>query len=371
MIKQLLSLLTRGFARSRRHPWLVLVVYLVPLLPALAVVILLRKLLSERLDRSLLSDRVLEGHWYGVWVDLVRSQGEQISLLISSGAGWIFLLSIALQIVLAVVIVKTLLESSQWPPQPGAVLRHLWRFVRSALWFGASLVLVGITASLVWRLFSYLAEEQRDARYDVAGFLASAVVVVLAFIPLDLAYDLSRIASVRHNDRSTLLGYLRALIAVLRRPALFAPLYLALAALPVILHLVYYGLRSPWTPGSGLAIVALLLAQQTVMVIRAFLKVWFWSTEVECYQLLGEPRWCRRLRPEPETPAVEEYDLPEVVIEGSEPATIEPTPEIEETEADAIVPDQASDQPDPDTAEAVQDETEESEQKPVPELPGA
>jgi hypothetical protein len=338
MIKQLLSLLTRGFTRSRRHPWLVLVVYLVPLIPALAVVILLRKLLSERLDRSLLSDRILEGHWYGVWVDLVRSQGEQISLLLTSAAGWIFLLSIVLQIVLAVVIVKTLLESSQWPPQPGAIMRHLWRFIRSAVWFAVSLALVGVAASLVWRLFTYLAEEQRDARFDVAGMLACAVVVVIAYIPLDLAYDLSRIASVRHNDRSTFLGYFRALVAVLRRPALFAPLYLALAALPIILHLAYYNLRAPWTPGSGLTIVILLIAQQVVMVIRAFLKVWFWSTEVECYQLLGEPRWCLRLKPVTEAPSPESYDLPAVVVGGSEPERFEPPLEPEEPEHDTVEP---------------------------------
>jgi hypothetical protein len=344
MIKQLLPLLTLGFARSRRHPWLVLTVYLVPLIPALGVVVLLRKLLTEKLDRSMLSDRVLEGQWFGVWSDLIKSQGEQISLLLTSAAGWIFLISIVLQLVLAVVIVKTLLESSPWPFQPGAVLRHLWRFVRSAIWFGVSLALVGVSASLIWRLFTYLAEEQRDARFDVAGMLACAVVVVMAFVPLDLAYDLSRIASVRHNDRSTFLGYMRALIAVLRRPGLFAPLYLALAALPIILHLVYYNLRAPWTPGSGLTIVFLLIAQQVVMVIRAFLKVWFWGTEVECYQLLGEPRWCLRRKPETEAPSPESYDLPAVAIEGSEPEPVETAEGPEDSEPEPVESDQKPEQ---------------------------
>jgi hypothetical protein len=291
-MKTLLSLLSRGFARARRHPWLLLIVYLVPLVPALMAVIAMARMLGEPLAFSLFSDRILDGRWFGVWVDLLASQGDQIPTYLATVIPAIFLFSILLQIVLAAIVIEVMLESEPAGPLSLATIgRSSWRFLRSAVWFVISMIPVVILASLVNHGFDRLAVSQADARYDLLAMLSFVIIVLLGLIPLDLAYDLSRIASARHDDRSTFFGFIRALLVVLRRPGLFAPLYLVLAALPLALYLAYAGIWVPWVPGSAFAIVMLFILQQLVMLVRAGLKIWFWGVEIECYQLLEEPRW--------------------------------------------------------------------------------
>ena len=88
-------------------------------------------------------------------------------------------------------------------------------------------------------------------------------------------------------------GFFRSLSAVIRRPGLFVPLYLGFAFLAPLLHALYYVVRSPWTPATAAAILALLVAQQVVMLVRAFIKLAFWGAELAAYRLLDEPEWCR------------------------------------------------------------------------------
>ena len=52
------------------------------------------------------------------------------------------------------------------------------------------------------------------------------------------------------------------------------------------------GHRGPVANVDG--IVALVIAQQAVMIIRAFFKLGFWGAEVSAFRDLDEPRWCRR-----------------------------------------------------------------------------
>ncbi len=168
-----------------------------------------------------------------------------------------------------------------------------------------------------------MAGKQADGRLDVAGFGVAALLTFLLLAVLVPAYDLARLAAARHGDRETLRGFLRGISLVLRRPAIFLPLCASFVALVAALHLGYYAARSPWTPGSAPAILALLVAQQLVMAVRAFLHVSFWGAEVSAYRHLGEPRLCERrvkapavvmetIAPEPAAPPAEPEPAPAV-----------------------------------------------------------
>ena len=61
----------------------------------------------------------------------------------------------------------------------------------------------------------------------------------------------------------------------------------------MLLHGVYGWLRSPWTPAAAGALVGLLLLQQSVMALRAVVKLGLWGAEVGAFGVLNRPRWCR------------------------------------------------------------------------------
>ena len=57
-------------------------------------------------------------------------------------------------------------------------------------------------------------------------------------------------------------------------------MYLVFLLLPLLLHLVYYWRRSPWTPATVATILAVIVAQQAMMLVRAFFKLGFWGAEI-------------------------------------------------------------------------------------------
>ncbi len=312
----LVSLLKRGLARALHHPWLIALCYLVALVPALMPAMTFSVTTAGTLDRSLMSDRILEGDWHPVMVDLLGSRGG-VSPLPPSLVVTMFLLSIALQVVLAAVVVERLLDrhDSIHGPSLASIARSCRRFWRSWLWFILALTMVVIAAALVRQLLSNLAVEYADARLDLVAIAVAGGLLLLLFVPLDLAYDLSRIASARHDDSSTLLGFLRAFGTVVRQPRLLLPLYGILALLPLLLHLAFLWLHRPMPPVGSTGILIVLLLQQLLMLVRAGLKLWFWGAELECYRSLGEPRWCQGPPEPPPPPAPVVSRLPAVAFD--------------------------------------------------------
>jgi len=169
-------------------------------------------------------------------------------------------------------------------------------------------------AGLTFKGGGLLAEHFADGRWDLAGIAAAAVVFLILWAPADLAYDLSRIAAVRHDHRSMFRGFFRALVIVLKKPGTFVPLYLVFLALPLLLLGLYSAFRQPWTPGTAFAVVLLALIHQIVMAIRAFFKIGFWAAEVEVFQELEEPEFCHGKR--------------KAVPDSAQPAATAPSQEI-------------------------------------------
>ena len=290
-----LKLLGNGFGAARRHPRLILAAYLAPLVPALLLAAMARSNFAPVLDFSLFSQRVLEGNWFAVWRDFAPSPAADLAIVLGPALSLALLLTALVQVPIAAGTVEVLLERDgvEHPFFTG-IARHSGRFLRSLLWF---LPAAAVTAGLVVgtaTVFFKIAEKKSNATFDVIGLAAAALLGVLLLAILDPAYDLARIAAARHDDRKTLRGYLRAVWLVLRRPAIFLPLYVSLVLLIVALHLGYTAARSPWTPATALALVAVLLAQQLVMVVRATLQVALWGAEVAAFRRLGEPRLCEK-----------------------------------------------------------------------------
>jgi hypothetical protein len=172
--------------------------------------------------------------------------------------------------------------------------RHGWKFVRSALWYAGALVLLIALVAWAFAMFSEQALQAADGRLELAGWIGILAVAFLIYVPLDLAYDLSRIAAAAHGDRRTFLGFNRALGHALRHPLRLAPLWLFFSLLSAALAIGYVLARAAVAPAHGAHVLLLLLAQQVVFWLLAFLRVGAWGAEIAYYQAVGEPRWCGR-----------------------------------------------------------------------------
>jgi hypothetical protein len=319
-----LRLLADGFRAARRHPGLVLVSYLVPLVPAVVLAAMAHGTLAPVFDYSLLAQRVLDGTWNSVWRDFTASPANHLSVILGPGITWLLVLTALIQIPVAAGISEVLIEgdAAQGHPFFAGIAQNTWRYARAALWFLVAAGATAIACSATVRGFFKLAEHRADARFDIYGvFVAAALAVALGaiFVP---AYDLARLAAARHDDRKTFRGFFRAIWTVLRHPGLFLPLVVSFVVLTAGLHLGYYAVRGPLTPATAAGIVALFVAQQLVMVVRAVFHVAFWGAELAAYRHLDEPRLCEKRQRK--LIVVDEPVAPEPVADEPAPAPPEP-----------------------------------------------
>lgn len=307
--------IAHGFRAARRHPRLVVITWLAPLVPALILASLIALNIGPVLGRSLFSQGIMDGSAFPVFMEFRSSPADALEPLLGRGVLVMALFSVLVQIFLSAGIVGVLAGSG--PPHPflSGVRKNTGRFIRSAVIFLVPTILAAVAAGMTIKGGGSLAKHFSDGRWDLAGMAAAGLTFLLIWAPADLAYDLSRVAAVRHNHTSMLRGFFRALIVVLKKPGTFVPLYFVFLALPIGVVALYSAFRQPWTPASVLAIVLLALIHQIVMAVRAFLKIGFWATEVEVFRRFDEPAFCRGKRIEkpqsvqPETSRPEEFEI--------------------------------------------------------------
>jgi len=314
---QSMNFVREGFRVAGRHKRLVLALWLVPLIPALVLAAIAAANLAPALDESLFADRALEGDWFVVLMEFRSSPADALGPIITRGVLVMAILTLLLQVALSAGVVEVLLERGESHPFMLGVQRNYLRFLRTTILLAVATAALLIAGRFLIRGFFKLAEAQADGRLDVFGIGLAVTLFFILWAPLDLAADLSRIAATHHDQRSMVRGFFRAVNAVVRRPVVFLPMYLVFLLLPLLLHLVYYQLRSPWTPASVGAILALLVAQQATVLFRAFFKLGFWGAEIAAFRGLDQPEFCRpkvKIKPaaEPDVEAPESFDSDEV-----------------------------------------------------------
>jgi len=163
--------------------------------------------------------------------------------------------------------------------------RFFGRFLRMGLAAApAALLVAGVLAGPIFAVRASLDDRAEGAKYwlGLAGFL----VALFALLLVQLALDLARVRVARDDVRKGVRVFRQTLRAVLRRPwqvlGIWIPLALCLAAVTAL----YLGFRTI-LPGGGGLLVAVLLAQQLVMIARAAMRVALWSGEIA----LVERKW--------------------------------------------------------------------------------
>ncbi|MEM7479829.1 MAG: hypothetical protein AAF481_01535 [Acidobacteriota bacterium] len=326
-----LTAIRHGFHRTHRSKGLVIIAWLASLVPALLLSSLFAADLGESLDRSLFAQSQYAHNGMGVWIDFTSSPASDLQP-IQGAIGTRFLLVLLLQILVSAGIVEVLLGRTPRDQRPFflGMGRHFWRFFRSAFWFLLAVgVLVALLAALMGRLTEHGADI-RDGGFQLTGWIVTLLVGFLLFIPLKLAYDLSRVAAAAHHEGSTFKGFFRALAHVLRNPLALFPLYLVFALLALAVFVGSMALRDAWIPASMGAIFGMLIVQQLLLLFRAYLRVGLWGSEIAYYQAIGEPHWCAKKQKKKKTAEVNEEGetetMPLIPVTGqpSDPAPAEP-----------------------------------------------
>lgn len=292
-----LETLRSGLALARRHPGIVVIFWLTTLIPALLVLSLLAADMGSVFSRSLEAERILEGEWLPVWIDFTASEQSQTSI-IGRVLPTHILLALLLHVLVAAGAVEVLLERRQPVERPFLVGigRHGWRFIRSFLWFVLALIPVIAVAALIQFTGSKLAEHTQNGWWDLGAFALSLIVGFLLYSGVDLAYDLSRVASATHRDGRMGRGMWSALKAVFKRPSVLLYAYLPLALVLVLLPPLFVLLRSQWLVDVAFEVALLLLLQQASFLLQACLKTALWGAELAVYRAWDEPRWCAKAR---------------------------------------------------------------------------
>lgn len=292
-----LHTLRSGFAAARRHPGVVVILWLTALVPALLILSLLAADIGSTFDRSLEAERILEGEWLPVWIDFTASDESQLSI-IGRVLPVRILLMLLIHVLVAAGVVEILLVQSQPGERPfwTGIGRHGFRFVRSLLWFAVAMIPVLVVVGLMRWAGSELADWTQNGWWELGGTALSWLVGFLLYAVVDLAYDLSRIASAAHRDGRMGRGLWKALKAVWDRPAAVLYAYLPFVLIMVLLPPLFVLLRGQWLVNTGLEVVLLLLIQQLMFLTQAFFKTALWGAEIVTYRAWGEPRWCTKAR---------------------------------------------------------------------------
>jgi hypothetical protein len=304
-----------GFRIAGRHKRLALVLWLAPLVPALVLAAIAAANLAPTLSRSLFADYALEGGWFVVLMEFRSSRADALGTILRPGVLVLAFFSILVQVALSAGVVETLLERRARHPFVMGIRRNSFRFLRTTGLMTLLTIGAAVGARLLTKGFSNLAVAQADGRYDILGFVVAGLFFLAIWAPLDLAADLSRISAATHDHRSMVRGFFRAWWTVVRRPGLLVTMYLIFLLATTALHGIYTALRSPWTPSTAAAILALLVVQQSVMIIRAFLKLGLWGAEISAFRMLDEPPWCRK-RSKVEQPVREHAEDSEGRVSG-------------------------------------------------------
>jgi len=307
-----LNFLNAGLSFVGRAKKFVLVLWLLPAVPALILGGLAAAKMMPALGRSLFADRALGGDALVVLFEFRSSFPDALTPWLSIGVLLMAAATLLLQVVVSAGVVEVALERSAQSPFVIGMRRNFFSFLRTAGLTLIATALAPAVAGLTARGFFKLAEAKGNGTLDLIGVAIAAVLFWLLWAPLDLAADLSRIAAARHDQRSMTRGFFRALRAVLRRPFTFAPLALTFVLLPVLAHALYTALRGSWTPASTAAVLALMVAQQSLMIVRAAMKLGFWGAEVAAYRFLEEPELCRKREKKRKVKPVEDTPPPDM-----------------------------------------------------------
>ncbi len=164
-----LSYIREGFQIAARHKRVVIVLWLVPMIPAVVLAVMASANLMPNLGPSIFADRVLDGDWFVVWSEFRSSPGYALAPILTTGVVVMAFLSLLANIVVAAGVVEVVLEREESRPFMIGVRRNFLSFARTTILLALGTFISGLAAWAVVRGSFKLAAAKADGRLDLAG----------------------------------------------------------------------------------------------------------------------------------------------------------------------------------------------------------
>jgi hypothetical protein len=297
-----------GIRRVNGAPFVLVGMCLVTLLVAFPLSLVLRGTIAEHLGSSLAADTAASGTNYDWWQEFQAQASGLAATFVPSiiGFGAVldnlggFLDNLPLATAVAAAITAWMVV---WSFLSGGVMdryarirptrahgffaacgTHFWRFLRlGILAFAAYYVLFTFVHGwLLEDLYDRMTKNLTEERLGFVVRLALYSVFGILLVALNLLFDYARVRIVV-EDRRSAIGALLAGARFVRRNRGTVVLYL-LNGVAFVLLVLLYALASPGAPGSGIGLWIALAVGQAYIVLRHYLKLLFYASEVAYFQ---------------------------------------------------------------------------------------
>lgn len=278
-----------GFRRSGSEIKMALVVYLLNLLLAIPLALAFRSALAAGFGVSLASEQLLQGLDFTAFQDFMRANGERLLTVINQVLTFL-ILSMLLQTFLAGGILSVLQDHERKFVAASFFKgcgTYFFRFFRLFLIFGIILVLVSlIVAGILMAVVGAMGEASTS---EVTDFWVRIAAIALFCVPIILvlmAADYAKIHIVLHDERSAFRACGKGFGFVFRKFFAAFGLELLLLLIPVIVMVLYVLADLAIGMTTGLTILLMFFIQQLVMAIRAWIRIFFFASEMSFYRSL-------------------------------------------------------------------------------------
>ena len=274
-----------GLRLASRSLKMTTMIYVINLLFALALAIPFYGVITNAAHGSLQVNKLLEGFNYTAMQEFMDSTKGSISLLFKEGI-WLAILYLLLSIFMAGGILKTLDNGANFKGKEFFAngSKFFFRFLRLTLYFILIHVLVILIIYLPLSLI--MGALAKNAESEKALFYAAITgggLYILIFIYLLIVAHYTRFMIITEDSTKVLKKIWTSVKFVSRKFFSTYPLYLLLLANLVLLILVYKFLSGVVGMTSGFTIFIMFLLQQIFIWSRIWLKIWFYSSQLEYY----------------------------------------------------------------------------------------
>lgn len=298
----------RGWSLVWRHSRILGWVFLINLVLGFASTVVPRLEFRSILDRSLVSDRLVNGFDLGVFIEALMKPEISMGALARGSMPFAYLFFFFMLFItggiLAAYREDRRLTTGEFFEASGS---YFWRMVRILLFSIIPLGVVGIVFAIVFGISSQIDNEQTAFYVRLVGIAIGVILVLL----VRLWFDVAQVRAVAQNEHGMFHNVMRALVISLKAVGSLLWIYLRISIVGWIALAVGLWLWAK-VPGNHFGLSWLLL--EVVMLSQLFTRLWQRAASVSWYGLYAE-----------EHPAVVvEFTTPQPVEIAESPVPAEP-----------------------------------------------
>lgn len=291
-----------GVRRATSEPKMTFVLYIVNLLLAIPLALAARSVMIAGFGASLAPAQMLPGLDFTVFQDFMNLNSANLQTVLGQVLS-VLVLSMLLQTFLAGGIL-TVLQDQEKKYSASSFFKgcgtYFFRFFRLFLLFGVILLVVAlVVAVIIAALSEAMMENSTSEITDFWIRIAACVVFLFPVMLMLMAADYAKIHMVLRDEHSALRSCGKGFAFVFKRFPAAVGLELLMLLIPLLLFGIYIWLDLAIGMTTAVTILVMFVIQQIFMILRAWMKVFFFGGEMTLYRGLQ-----RQPFPEVDTPSI-------------------------------------------------------------------